>query len=151
MAKNTERGGGAPETAGLVTLPRAGKPPLRLKARPVDRLSVTSAAGTPLELALWARPGGGVALQYSRLNRSGAELDAVTLADRDLALREIERLCQLVARPGPRPKRKKHISSAEAIVQLEASFAGADDVRGFLVLAGEALDRWECPAPPGEH
>lgn len=132
----------------MVTLPRAGKPPLRLKAQPLDRVLRRSADGGSLELALWLRPKGGVALQYTRPGQRPRQLDAVTLPDIEAALDEIERLCVSVARrKRPRTPRRR-ASANDVLLALRSAFAEQDDARGFLELASEALERWAQAAPP---
>jgi len=131
----------------MVTLPRAGKPPLRLKAQPVDRVLRRSVDGGSLELALWVRPGGGVALQYTRPGQRPRQLDAVTLPGIEEALDEIERLCVSVARRSrPSPPRRRN-QAKDVLLALQTAFAEQDDARGFLELASEALERWAQAAP----
>lgn len=151
MATDWQRGDGTGQTTTIVTLPRVGKPPLRIKAARVGRVHLRSAGGRPLELALWVRPSGGVALQFSRLDIAGGGLDAVTLSDTEEALRTIERLCQRLTRPRRQKSFRRGATALTAADDLDAAQAGAVEARDFLVLAGEALDRWDSPAMPGGH
>lgn len=119
----------------VVVLPRCGRPPLRLRARPVRRHEMVSIGGRVLHITLWERPNGQHAVSYSRPESTRLAEEAEQAADRDALAAILEETCrhldQVLTLP-PEPE-LEDLVNGQIHLMLEHDFR-------FLV--GSALSDW---------
>ena len=122
----------------IVVLPRAGRPPLRMRARLQCSHSMPTCLGGELRISLWIRADGSAAVSFTR--PVGARLvEDAARADTVGALAEwMEVECTRIrAEPGRLPQS----TALEEFVVLHGARVATRD---FLALVGDALADWDA-------
>lgn len=138
MASISAEGGAAEAARDIVVLPRAGHPPLRIRARMLCSHRMPTCLGGELRISLWMRADGTAAVSFTRpigtrLVEDAARADTIgTLAEWMEA--ECGRLRAAQARaPG-----------STALEDLVALHGARALTRDFMTLVGDALADWEA-------
>jgi len=135
-----------PGEAGLVVLPRRGKPPLRFRAALLCRHHCAGGSGPAMEIALWRRPGAGYALSLTRVDGGAVVADALQAADPTVLAEWLEQ----EALPAPATRRRKGrspLAPGDLLPKLLDRQREAELLREFRALVGEALADWESAVP----
>jgi hypothetical protein len=139
MASISAEGHAAEGTRDIVVLPRAGRPPLRMRARLLCSHRMPTCLGGELRISLWERADGSAAVSFTR--PVGARLvEDAARADTIGALAEwLEAECsRLRAEQG-------RSAGATALEDLVARHGARAATREFMALVGDALADWEAP------
>jgi hypothetical protein len=138
MASNSAEPDGVVAAQAIVVLPRAGRPPLRVRARQVCSHRMSSCLGAGLHITLWMRVNGSPAVSFTR--PVGAHLvEDSAQADTVGALAEwLEGEC---VRLRDQRKLPRDQSDFDALMGLQGARALE---REFMTLVGDALADWEA-------
>jgi hypothetical protein len=130
----------AADSRDIVVLPRAGRPPLRMRARLVCSHRIPTCLGGELRISLWLRADGSAAVSFTRPVGTRLVEDAAR-AETIAALAEwMEAEC---ARLRAEQGRSTASTALEDIVALHGARAVT---REFMALVGDALADWEARA-----
>lgn len=140
-------GGMAADTAcNIVTLPRHGKPPLRLRARLVRRVVQARPGEEETWLEIWARPGGRAAAAFVWPSANGVFRDAVQADSLDGLCALLENMAVPAGSPGPAAASappscngEKTRGASAALDRLSKRLHDAQARRRFALLLDEAL------------
>lgn len=121
---------------------RTAEPPLRISCRCLDRHALRLAGGRELFVALWECRRGGFVLAHS--TPDGLAETALEAADLEAAMAGLESYCAGLESGGWPPEGPP--AGAPLAALLDALARRDAGLHGFLVLAGEALDRWQGAA-----
>jgi hypothetical protein len=138
MASISAEGRAAEAATDIVVLPRAGRPPLRMRARMICSHDMPTCLGGELRISLWARSEGSVAVSFTR--PVGARLvDDAARADTVCALAEwMEGECSRirVAQDG--------FGGSTGLDDLVVRHGARAVTREFMALVGDALADWDA-------